>query len=84
MDRDPAQVLLRWCLQKGFVSESFTSPSFSPNFRYIALVKSATPSRIHSNAKLYDFALMDEDMEKLDALDMAEAGAISWNPVNAA
>ncbi|EGN99599.1 hypothetical protein SERLA73DRAFT_52555 [Serpula lacrymans var. lacrymans S7.3] len=64
--RDPAQVLLRWSLQNEFVP----------------LPKSATPSRIESNAQLYDFALDAEDMAKLDALDEGDTGAISWNPVN--
>ncbi|KAF7321818.1 hypothetical protein MKEN_00703700 [Mycena kentingensis (nom. inval.)] len=65
--RDPAQVLIRWSLQKGFVP----------------LPKSATPSRIHSNANLYDFELTDEEMAALDALDRGKDGAISWNPVDA-
>ncbi|CAK5265791.1 unnamed protein product, partial [Mycena citricolor] len=64
--REPAQVLLRWSLQKGFVP----------------LPKSETPSRIHSNAKLYDFELDEEDMSALDAMDQGKDGAISWNPVH--
>ncbi|KZT65963.1 Aldo/keto reductase [Daedalea quercina L-15889] len=64
--RDPAQVLLRWSLQKGFVP----------------LPKSATPERIRSNTLLYDFALDDEDMARLDALDKGKKGSISWNPVD--
>jgi diketogulonate reductase-like aldo/keto reductase len=65
--RDPAQILIRWSLQKG----------------YVPLPKSATPTRIHSNAEVYDFELDEEDMQKLDALDRGKEGAISWNPVNA-
>ncbi|KAG7098720.1 hypothetical protein E1B28_000633 [Marasmius oreades] len=65
--RDQAQIALRWSLQKGF----------SP------LPKSATPSRIHSNAQLYDFVLGAEDMERLDSLDRGKGGAVSWNPVDA-
>ncbi|KAF9263268.1 Aldo/keto reductase [Marasmius fiardii PR-910] len=65
--RDPAQIALRWSLQKGF----------SP------LPKSATPSRILSNTQLYDFVLDDKDMEKLDSLDRGKDGAVSWNPVGA-
>jgi len=65
-NRDPAQIVLRWSLQKG----------------YVPLPKSATPSRVRSNADLYDFELTAEDMEKLDALDKGDDGAISWNPVN--
>ncbi|KAF9010561.1 NADP-dependent oxidoreductase domain-containing protein [Cyathus striatus] len=66
-NRDPAQILIRWSLQKGF----------------IPLPKSATPARIHSNAKVYDFQLSEEDIQKLDSLDKGKEGAISWNPVNA-
>ncbi|KAF8973083.1 NADP-dependent oxidoreductase domain-containing protein [Flammula alnicola] len=65
--RDPAQILIRWSLQHG----------------YVPLPKSATPSRIHSNAQVYDFELDEEDMQKLDALDRGKAGQVSWNPVNA-
>jgi len=65
-NRDPAQVLLRWSLQKGFVP----------------LPKSTTPERIHSNADLYDFSLDTDDMTKLDGLDKGKEGAISWNPVD--
>ncbi|PIL34131.1 hypothetical protein GSI_03842 [Ganoderma sinense ZZ0214-1] len=64
--RDPAQILLRWSLQKG----------------YVPLPKSATPARIHSNTNLYDFSLDREDMELLDALDKGKAGAVTWNPVD--
>ncbi|KAK7005646.1 NADP-dependent oxidoreductase domain-containing protein [Favolaschia claudopus] len=65
--RDPAQILLRWSLQKG----------------YVPLPKSATPSRIQSNAKLYDFELNAEEMSSLDALDRGKEGQVSWNPVDA-
>ncbi|KAJ3514112.1 hypothetical protein NLJ89_g2565 [Agrocybe chaxingu] len=65
--RDPAQILIRWSLQKGFVP----------------LPKSATPSRIHSNAQVYDFELAEEAVKELDALDRGKQGAISWNPVDA-
>jgi len=66
-NRDAAQILLRWSLQKGFVP----------------LPKSATPSRIHANANLYDFELTEGDMGELNALDKGKEGAISWNPVDA-
>ncbi|KZV76654.1 Aldo/keto reductase [Peniophora sp. CONT] len=61
----PAQVLLRWSLQRGFVP----------------LPKSATPERIVENTQLYDFVLDEEDMASLDALDRGKVGAVSWNPV---
>jgi len=51
--RTPAQVLLRWCLQHDI-------PVIS---------KSTHRERIHQNAQIFDFALPDEDMAELDALD---------------
>ncbi|KAK5138938.1 hypothetical protein LTR04_004043, partial [Oleoguttula sp. CCFEE 6159] len=45
-NKTPAQILLRWGLQKGFV----------------ILPKSVTRSRIEENANLYDFELSAEDM----------------------
>lgn len=86
--RDPAQILLRWSLQKGCVScrsllkVSRLSPDACMN-RYVPLPKSATPSRIHSNANIHDFELTPEDIAKLDALDEGADGAVSWNPVGA-
>ena len=47
------------------------------------LPKSATPTRIHSNTKLYDWSLDEEDMTQLDALDKGKEGAVTWNPVDA-
>ncbi|KAH8102048.1 Aldo/keto reductase [Cristinia sonorae] len=52
-ERDYAQILLRWSLQKGF----------------IPLVRSSNPARIASNAQIYDFDLTDEEVDALDALD---------------
>jgi diketogulonate reductase-like aldo/keto reductase len=51
--RTPAQVLLRWCLQHGL-------PVIS---------KSVHRERILQNAQIFDFALPDEDMAELNALD---------------
>ncbi|KJA27909.1 hypothetical protein HYPSUDRAFT_130431 [Hypholoma sublateritium FD-334 SS-4] len=65
--RDPAQVPIRWSLQRGFVP----------------LPKSATPACNRSNAQVYDFALDAGDMAALDALDLGKAGGISWSPVDA-
>jgi diketogulonate reductase-like aldo/keto reductase len=51
--RTPAQVLLRWCLQRDA----------------LVIPKSTHRERIEENAQLFDFALSDEDMSALDALD---------------
>ncbi|KAF8833700.1 Aldo/keto reductase [Paxillus ammoniavirescens] len=65
-NKEPAQILIRWSLQKGFVP----------------LPKSSQASRITSNFKVYDFNIEPEDMAKLDELDEGSKGAITWNPVN--
>jgi diketogulonate reductase-like aldo/keto reductase len=51
--RTPAQVLLRWCVQRELV----------------VLPKSTHRDRIQENAQIFDFTLSDEDMAALDALD---------------
>lgn len=56
----PNQILIRWSVQKGWVS----------------LPKSDTPERIRSNADIYNFSLSNEDMEVLDGLDEGASGAI--------
>lgn len=49
-NKTPAQILLRWSLQKG----------------YVPLPKSVTDSRIVENTKIFDFELSNEDMQSLD------------------
>ena len=49
----PAQVMIRWCLQRGC----------------IVIPKSVTPARIEENAQLGDAPLSAADMKSLDALD---------------
>ena len=51
--RTPAQVLLRWCLQH----------------EVPVISKSTHRERIEENAQIFDFALSEEDMAELDALD---------------
>ena len=58
LDRSPAQVVLRWHVEHG----------------YIVFPKSVTPERIRENLDLFDFELTAEDVERIDALDRGEAG----------
>lgn len=51
--KTPAQVMIRWGLQKG----------------QTMIPKSANPVRIRQNADVFDFALSDEQMRLLDGLD---------------
>jgi 2,5-diketo-D-gluconate reductase A len=51
--RAPAQVLLRWCLQRAVP----------------VITKSTNRERIGENAQIFDFALSSEDLAELDALD---------------
>jgi diketogulonate reductase-like aldo/keto reductase len=53
LGRTPAQVLLRWSLQRDA----------------IVIPKSTHRDRIEENGRLFDFALSEEDMAALDALD---------------
>ena len=50
--KSPAQVLIRWSLQRGF----------------IVIPKSARKDWIESNAQVFDFALNDGEMERLDSV----------------
>lgn len=61
--KTPAQVLIRWSLQKGLVP----------------LPKSSTPSRILENAQVFDgFELTEVEVAQLDGLDRGKDGAVSW------
>jgi diketogulonate reductase-like aldo/keto reductase len=53
LGRSPAQVLLRWCVQRGIP----------------VITKSTHRDRIAKNAQVFDFELAAGDMERLDALD---------------
>ena len=52
-ERTPAQVLVRWCLERAVP----------------VIPKSTHRERIAENADVFDFALSDEDLAELDALD---------------
>jgi diketogulonate reductase-like aldo/keto reductase len=64
--RTPAQVLIRWSLQKGFV----------------VLPRSSNASRIVENAAVFEFALDDDQIAALDALD--EGLTTGWDPARQA
>jgi 2,5-diketo-D-gluconate reductase A len=51
--RMPAQVLLRWAVQRGIP----------------VITKSTHPDRIEENQRIFDFELPDEAMSRLDAPD---------------
>jgi diketogulonate reductase-like aldo/keto reductase len=55
-DRTPAQVVLRWHIQLGNV----------------VIPKSATPSRIDENFRLFDFELSSDEMDRLGELERGE------------
>ncbi len=54
--KSPAQVVLRWHIQRGD----------------IIFPKSVTPARIKENFDIFDFELSDQDMEAISALDRNE------------
>ncbi len=53
LGRTPAQVLLRWCIER----------------QLPVIPKSSRRERIAENARLFDFALTQDDMAELDGLD---------------
>jgi 2,5-diketo-D-gluconate reductase A len=62
--KTPAQVVLRWHIQRGD----------------IVFPKSVTPSRMRENFELFDFELGSEDMEAISALDRGEEGRTGPHP----
>jgi 2,5-diketo-D-gluconate reductase A len=62
--KSPAQVTLRWHIQRG----------------NIVFPKSTTPSRIEENFQIFDFELSPGDVAAIDALDQGEAGRDGPNP----
>ncbi|MDX6454855.1 MAG: hypothetical protein QOD48_962 [Gaiellaceae bacterium] len=59
LGRTPAQVMLRWAIQR----------------QAVVIPKSSRKERIRSNAELFDFELADSDMRNLDALDRTGGSA---------
>jgi 2,5-diketo-D-gluconate reductase A len=64
LERTPAQVVLRWHIQRGS----------------IVFPKSTRPERMRENFELFDFELAEEDMARLTGLDRGEAGRTGPNP----
>lgn len=54
--KSPAQVILRWNLQKGVV----------------VIPGSSNPDHIRGNTELFDFELTNEEMARINALDRNE------------
>jgi diketogulonate reductase-like aldo/keto reductase len=63
--KTPAQVLVRWSIQRG----------------YVVIPKSVKRERIEENARVFDFVLPDDDMQRLDACN--EDLRTSWDPTDA-
>ena len=63
-DRSPAQVVLRWHLQRGD----------------IVFPKSVSPDRIAQNFAVFDFELNGHDVAAVDGLDRGAAGRVGSNP----
>jgi len=63
-ERTPAQVVLRWHIQRGD----------------IVFPKSVTPQRIKENLELFDFELGAADMDALTSLNKGEAGRRGPDP----
>jgi 2,5-diketo-D-gluconate reductase A len=62
--KTPAQVVLRWHIQRGD----------------IVFPKSTTPSRMKENFELFDFELEPADIGRISALDRDESGRVGPNP----
>ena len=62
--RTPAQVVLRWHIERG----------------NIVFPKSSTPERIRENFEIFDFELDDSELERIDELDRGEGGRHGPHP----
>ena len=63
-ERTPAQIVLRWQIDRG----------------NIVFPKSVTPERIEENFQIFDFHLNAEEIEAIDALDRGEEGRTGPDP----
>ena len=62
--RTPAQVVLRWHIERGT----------------IVIPKSSSPDRLRENFELFDFELSADEVERICALDRGEAGRMGPHP----
>lgn len=67
MGKTGAQVLVRWSIEKGFVT----------------LPKSVKTARLLENADVFDWSLPKEAMDKLDAFESHWVTMPAWDPVTA-
>jgi diketogulonate reductase-like aldo/keto reductase len=58
--KTPAQVLIRWCIQRGVV----------------CIPKSVTASRVVANGQVFDFHLTAEEMASIDSLNQGSEGRL--------
>ena len=64
LGRTPAQVTLRWHIERGD----------------IVFPKSMSPARMKENFEIFDFELSPDDVRAISALDQGESGRIGPNP----
>jgi 2,5-diketo-D-gluconate reductase A len=64
LGKTPAQVVLRWHIQRGD----------------IVFPKSVSPERVKSNFEIFDFSLTDADMDAITGLGRGETGRTGPNP----
>jgi 2,5-diketo-D-gluconate reductase A len=62
--RSPAQVVLRWHIQRG----------------HVVFPKSVSPARIRENFELFDFELAPDEVTRIDRLDRGAAGRRGADP----
>ena len=62
--KSPAQILIRWSLQKGFVT----------------IPKSIKAERIEENSNVFDFSLTDQEVAKFDEFGRAKKENVCWDP----
>ncbi|MHA1978652.1 MAG: aldo/keto reductase [Candidatus Hodarchaeales archaeon] len=60
--KSPAQILIRWCLEH----------------QISTIPKSANKQHLHENADVFNFSLAEEDMEKLNLLNIDSP--VTWDP----